>query len=84
MGMFYTKKSFGFVKFASISPKEIPQTKWIIFSLLMEILQKMIEVFVPHPLMYKNLSWFYKMRSSFPRIAFRNHLVKDVAKTVFF
>jgi hypothetical protein len=27
MGMFYTKKSFGFVKFASISPKEIPQNQ---------------------------------------------------------
>jgi hypothetical protein len=45
--------------------------------------KKLKDVFVIHPIMEKKFSWFFKIHFGFPKIAFRNRLVKNVAKVVF-
>jgi hypothetical protein len=50
----------------------------------MEPVKKMREVFFLHPVTEKNLSRFFKIHFSLPRIAFEiDMLVKNVAKAVF-
>jgi hypothetical protein len=48
--------------------KKGPQ-RWLLFSLLVELVKKMREVYVLHPVMEKNLSHFLKNRFHLPKIS---------------